>query len=401
MNPTKRNVSYLVVLLSIATSIIFIAYSAQPENIPASVASHMNTNALSGSNEFPYQIGKSFTYKNLQLFFLSTDSNMIDKAYITLSEAMNNKYVTVYETQNVNQLAVENHSKHFVFIGAGDIVKGGRQDRTIGKDIILPPKSGKVPLTSFCVESGRWQQRAGETPEEFSTSNYSLSSRELKVAVKKRQNQEEVWNNVNRQQEKVNESLVLNYKYDASFDVRNETSETSLQLTLENKELQKVKAGYEVFFGNQNFDITRTVGFVYAINGEIYGIDIYHNYKLFNDLWPKLLDAILVEAISENTKDDYKLIDSAAILSVVKSFNSAKAETEKEEINSETTFSITTTTGVIKFETFDKREDSRLLHMNYICVDTSYTSSNPQHNTEDYLYQEEGNNQIQQNRSSE
>jgi len=386
MNPTKRNVSYLVVLLSIATSIIFIAYSAQPENIPAGVASDMNTNATSGSNEFPYQIGKSFTYKNLQLFFLSTDSNMIGKAYITLSEAMNNKYVTVFETQNVNQLAVENHSEHFVFIGAGDIVKGGRQDRTIGKDIILPPKSGRVPLPSFCVESGRWQQRAGETLEEFNTSNYSLSSRELKVAVKKSQNQGEVWNNVNRQQEKVNESLVLNYEYDASFDVRNETSETSLQLTLENKELQKVKTEYEVFFRNLSFDTTRTVGFVYTINGEIYGIDIYHNYKLFNDLWPKLLDAMIVEAISENTKEDYKLIDSAAILSVVKSFNSAKAETEKEEINSETTFNITTTTGVIKFETFDKRENNRLLHLNYISVDTSYTKFNPQRNTETYLY---------------
>ena len=399
MNPTKRNASYLAVLLGMASFIIIIALAAKPVNSMSGAATNMNTNETSGTDEFPYEIGKSCTFKNLQLFFLATDKNMIDKEYITLSEAMNHKYVTVIETSNVNQLAVENHSSHFVFISAGDIVKGGRQDRTIGKDIILPPKSGKVPLASFCVESGRWQQRGAETSDEFSTSNNSLSSRELKLAAKKNENQGEVWNQVNRQQEKVNESMVANYEYDSSFDVRDENSETSLQLTLENKDLQKIKAEYEAFFKKLGFDTNKTVGFVYAINGEIYGIDIYNNYKLFNDLWPKLLDAVIVEAISDNTQEDFKPIDATAILSLVKSFDSAKAETEKEEINSETTFSITTTPDAVKFETFDKREDNRLLHLNYITVDTTSTANHSQYNENYYL--QEDNRQIQQNRGWE
>lgn len=291
---------------------------------------------------------------------------------------MEKKFVTVFETESVNQLAVENQSEKFVFICSGEIVKGGKQDRTLAKDIILPPKSGKIPLASFCVESGRWQQREGETLEEFSSSNYSLSSRDLKVAAKKSKSQGEVWNNVSRQQVKVNENMVAFYDYDASFDVKSETSETSLQLTLENEELRKVKAEYETFFKNLSFDKSRTVGFVYAINGEIYGIDIYHNYKLFNDLWSKMLDAILVEAIAEKNKNEIENIDRTQILSLIKQFSEAETTVEKEEINSETTYIITSSPNIVKFETLDKREDSMLLHLNYISVDTSNTSSKSQ-----------------------
>jgi hypothetical protein len=62
----------------------------------------------------------------------------------------------------VNELIVENLSDEEVYIQSGDIVKGGRQDRTLGYDLIVPKKSGKVKITSFCVEHGRWSARGRE-----------------------------------------------------------------------------------------------------------------------------------------------------------------------------------------------------------------------------------------------
>jgi hypothetical protein len=59
--------------------------------------------------------------------------------YLTLEQALNQKNVVVHETSQVNELAVENNSADAVFIQAGDIVKGGKQDRMITNDFILPP----------------------------------------------------------------------------------------------------------------------------------------------------------------------------------------------------------------------------------------------------------------------
>ncbi|MBN1597841.1 MAG: hypothetical protein JW894_06065 [Bacteroidales bacterium] len=402
MNNIKRSLFYFAVIISIASFTLIVAFTIKAADSSTDKRAPKISDTLLSSKEFPYEIGKSHSFKNLQLFFLSTESGIIDKEYITLSEAMERNYITVFETENVNQLVVENHSGNFIFICSGEIVKGGKQDRTIGKDIILPPKSGKVPLASLCVESGRWHQREDEADVAFSSSKYALSSRDLKVAAKKSKSQSEVWDKVSRQQSKVNESMVSNYEYDDSFDVKDEVSESSLQLTLENKELQKVKSEYEAYFNKVGSDNKQSVGFVYAINGEIYGIDIYHNYKLFNDLWPKMLDAVIVEAISELKKEqEIKYIDRSSIIAMINDFAKEKAEIDKEEINSETTYIITSTDNLLKFETLDKREENMLLHLNYVSVDSDYTTPKSHRSIQNNLYLDEENIQIQQYRNTE
>jgi len=45
-----------------------------------------------------------------------------------------------------------------LYVQAGDVVNGGRQDRTLGVDFVLPAKSGRLPVPSFCVASGRWRE---------------------------------------------------------------------------------------------------------------------------------------------------------------------------------------------------------------------------------------------------
>src|ERR1700680_679870 len=95
--------------------------------------------------------------------------------------------VIVRETGNVNELAVENvSSDRDVYIQSGDIVKGGRQDRTIALDFIAPPRSGKMPIAAFCVENGRWTARGTESPAQFSASTQALAGRELKLAAKQK-----------------------------------------------------------------------------------------------------------------------------------------------------------------------------------------------------------------------
>src|SRR5262249_53539788 len=110
-----------------------------------------------------YKISGPYTHDNLTIFLLHGKDTLTGKNILTLQEALERKKCVVHETKNVNELSVENVSADVdVYVQAGDIVKGGQQDRILSFDLILPPKSGKVQIASFCCEHGRWQQRGGE-----------------------------------------------------------------------------------------------------------------------------------------------------------------------------------------------------------------------------------------------
>ena len=56
----------------------------------------------------------------------------------------------------VNQLVLMNRGKRPLLLLAGEVVSGGKQDRIIGKDRIVPIGAAPLPLDVFCVEHGRW-----------------------------------------------------------------------------------------------------------------------------------------------------------------------------------------------------------------------------------------------------
>src|SRR5580693_9075069 len=66
----------------------------------------------------------------------------------------------------VNRLVLVNNSRRPLLLLAGEIVTGGKQDRVIGKDRIVPAESDPVDLSVFCVEPGRWV----ETSQHFGAS---------------------------------------------------------------------------------------------------------------------------------------------------------------------------------------------------------------------------------------
>ncbi|HWS99712.1 MAG TPA: DUF6569 family protein [Pyrinomonadaceae bacterium] len=195
---------------------------AQPEATPAVGEVKLNDYRLSG----PY------VHENLTVFLVHGQDSPNGKSFLPLEEALRRKVVVVHETGEVNELAVENLSRREeVFIQAGDIVKGGQQDRVLAVDLIVPARSGRVPIDAFCVESGRWEQRGPEVATSFGVSPNMVASKELKMAAKSTRSQQEVWDQVEQSQEKLSAS--------ASADVRAPASRSSLQLTLENDKVRE------------------------------------------------------------------------------------------------------------------------------------------------------------------
>lgn len=60
---------------------------------------------------------------------------------------------------DVNRLMVVNNSDKPLYLMPGEVIVGGKQDRTIGQEIVIAPSKKPVPIDAFCVEHGRWNER--------------------------------------------------------------------------------------------------------------------------------------------------------------------------------------------------------------------------------------------------
>ncbi|MHC4599304.1 MAG: ARPP-1 family domain-containing protein [Planctomycetota bacterium] len=237
-----------------------------------------------------FELSGPYSFENLTLYPMHKRGAVKTGAILTLQEALRDGVVVLYESGNVRKLFIENFSEVQVFIQAGDVVKGGRQDRVLTVDMIIPPKSGRVALPSFCVERGRWSRRGKESADRFSVSDQTAVGNALTIAVRYEKNQGRVWEFVGKLREKLKRKVGL----------RKTASESSLQLALEDENLRKVCTRYYKTLGNLarlNEDI---VGFAYAVNGRVLGADAYRSRSLFLKLWPKLLRSVVIEAIAEH-----------------------------------------------------------------------------------------------------
>lgn len=272
------------------------------------------------------RISEPTVHDNLAIYFIR-GASAPGPVPLTLKEAVEQGQVIVSETGQVNELMIENTSASEVFIQAGDLVKGGKQDRVLMVSLVLPPKSGKLPIASFCVEHGRWTNRGTEDVSRFHSAAEAMPSRsallamaappsapsesaDRSAAVSTRlgrttlaatpQNdtaakQRKVWDDVAKTQEKLTGSL--------GAAVAAPQSATSLQLSLENERLKTARSGYVMALkaaGEADGDI---VGYVVAINGQVASANVYPSNGLFRKMWEKQLAAAVTEAISEKAKD--------------------------------------------------------------------------------------------------
>src|SRR5215467_14787517 len=159
------------------------------------VAQRPSTARQDASDSSSYRLSGPYTHGNLTVFLVH-GKDLTTRTFLTLQEALAQKKVRVYETKDVNELAIRNLSNQDVYVQAGDIVRGGDQDRMISVDFIVPPRSGRMPIAAFCVESGRWSKRGNEESAGFSSSDNMVAMKELKLAAKVDNSQQAVWQNV-------------------------------------------------------------------------------------------------------------------------------------------------------------------------------------------------------------
>jgi hypothetical protein len=325
-----------------------------------------------------------YTSGNLTVYLVRGPNLLGDKHYLTLREGLEKQTVIVREKQEVNQLTVENRSDEDLFVQAGEIVKGGKQDRTLGRDMILSAHGDETPIPANCVEHGRWTQRGSENAQQFGASPNALASKALKQSNYDG-DQQAVWSSVGAAQQK----LAANTP---GYGGGAPESPTSLELTEEDRSVAKAAQGYEKDLATAPKGASDVVGFIFAINGKLNSGDIYASGDLFMKMYPKLLHAAAMEALAErepgSEKKAYEAPTPQSVEAMITAVDAAKASSQplnasemERDINAQANLPVPTvyatkgnravmlkkeTDQMEMFETRDTQSSAPFVHREYL-----------------------------------
>jgi len=286
-----------------------------------------------------YKVLDPIRHGNLTVFPVVAAKSYPTAEFLTLDEGLHSGEVVVteagsvqglvrrhgqpvrqYDGAEVNRLVLVNNSKRPLLLLAGEVVSGGKQDRVIGKDRIVPAESDPIDLSVFCVEHGRWVA----TSEHFGASQalYGSASRgpkppnapapmaimvqpSVRAKAMGDKNQQEVWDEVGKQTNAMKVQVA-----GAAPSVAHEMAPVSSYAKVnENQEVQKyvesvarpIEQSYQSLI-HQLRD-RNAVGVVVAVNGRIIWADVFASSDLLTKYWPKLVRSYASEAVVTRAKE--------------------------------------------------------------------------------------------------
>jgi hypothetical protein len=276
-------------------------------------------------------------YENLSVFPVVTREGIDTSAFLTLDEGLSSGQVIVAESGSeiirrsqdgrpirgggaqVNQLVLVNRSAKPLVLLAGEVVTGGKQDRVIAKDRIVPPGGDPLPLDVFCVERGRWSGAGGN----FNASKMIVhpSVRE-KAAVE--QKQDEVWASVRKGSTHSSADAATPAARQAPLsrgaidgvvaaEAQSESYGKIYQSRRVGQSVETFAAEVERRFTRATAGLKgeRVIGVVIAYGGEVAWADAFASGALFEKYWPKLLRSYVVEALARPNLQERATLDDA------------------------------------------------------------------------------------------
>jgi len=318
-----------------ACALLLAALALPPAQTPARAGGHGG-----GRGGGDWRVLAPVSYKNLTIFPIRGADRPGSDAYITLDEGTKGGTVVITERgggqaasivrqrpqaanrlprqqqanysgggATVNELALVNRSGKKLLLLAGEVIVGGKQDRIVQEDLIIPPVSVPVALNVFCVEHGRWsarnaghdsgggpvaQRAAPEASARFDSLG-AVAHPKLRAAAQDKKAQGEVWSEVS--------------KNNAKLGTANGTD--TYQEVYSSK---RVGAQMEDYLRALEREVLQpgVVGVVVARNGKPVWADVFASQRLFASYWPKLLKSYVVDALGDDRGDGRPTVGEAS-----------------------------------------------------------------------------------------
>jgi hypothetical protein len=215
-----------------------------------------------------------------------------------------------YRGDEVNTLVLVNNSDKPLLLLAGEIVTGGKQDRVIAKDRIVPAGSEPIDLGVFCIEPGRWTASSETFGASAKAPAHSFmvqpSVRERAMVAK---DQQEVWNSVRGSISQMAmasaPSASLSMDGGSGGGYARSMGTTSYARAMEDSSVSaKVDEAAAPVMKAREQVIAQlrkegAIGVVVAVRGEIVWADLFVDTDLLSRYWTKLVRSYAAESLTE------------------------------------------------------------------------------------------------------
>jgi hypothetical protein len=216
-------------------------------------------------------------YRGLAVYSLQLiGGETLRGSWLTLDQALSRGVLKVTEKGSggsVPVVLVENTSRSaHVFLMAGEVIKGGKQTRTLRQDVVLAPGQ-TVELSVFCVEKNRW--RGGK---DFLAANQALPQ-SIRKELRKGADQARVWSEVERN--------------NRALGAENPTGSLELALASRAVSDKLAEVRRKIVPGTPR----GTVGYIFVARGRAAGAELFGSEEMARQLLPKLLDSYAVDFV--------------------------------------------------------------------------------------------------------
>jgi hypothetical protein len=260
-----------------------------------------------------YKVLAPISRGNLTIFPVVADRTHDTRNFLTLDEGVRTGEVVVSEAGSlrplirghvdyirgdgaeVNRLVLVNNSDRPLILLAGEIVTGGKQDRVVGKDRIVPPKSDPIDLAVFCVEPERWVA----TKSQFGSFHSQMAQPSVRRSAMADKNQQKVWAEVHASAQ----SLAVGASAPSAEAMAQTSSYAGVMANDEVKRrVDAVAVPLEQSYVGLMGELRErnAVGVVVAVNGRMIWADIFASTSLLEKYWPKLIRSYAAESLTES-----------------------------------------------------------------------------------------------------
>lgn len=247
----------------------------------------------------------------LTIFPIVSDYSHDTSDFITLDQGLKSGKVTVTEGgrlrglrrgrprpagDEVNRLWLVNDSDRPLLLLAGEIVVGGKQDRVVAKDRIVPPHGDPVDLSVFCVEPGRWTEKTAA----FNSLGSQMAQPTVRAEAMARKDQQKVWDAVgsaNRQSAGAAMTVEV-LSETSSYATVNENKAVKREMA---KIVDPIVRSYDKVI--RNLKDQNAVGVAVAVNGRMVWADVFASPQLLQAYWPKLIQSYVAEVVGQPAQD--------------------------------------------------------------------------------------------------
>ena len=222
-------------------------------------------------------VGTPYRYQHHTIYPINLAHGQAHSGLRTLDEALRNGWIDIEERDRatVSKITIRNRSGHSIFLMAGEIIGGGKQNRVVQHDLILPPRSGVVTMPVYCIEQNRWGRSAGAFE-----SKRNLAHPGLRKSAVASESQDSIWREVEERSRAAGVSARTK-NYEALYADRAVQSK-----------LDGCLPHFHRFVGS------RTVGAIAVVGYRIVGADLFSDPRVFNRLWHKILRSYALDYFS-------------------------------------------------------------------------------------------------------